>query len=143
MFNLEEAEKMLPQLEGWLRAAIESKKKIAEIETEYAEMVRRLSMSGGQVLDIAHWIRRKQEEESSGESLRDAARQIEETGCVVKDLDIGLIDFPCEVEGREVYLCWKLGESSIGFWHNTDEGFAGRKPIDARFTDPFKRMRPM
>jgi hypothetical protein len=143
MFNLEEAEKLLPQLEGWLRAAIENKKKISEIETEYTEMVRLLSTSGGRVLDIAHWIQRKQEEERSSESLRNAAHQIEESGCLVKDLEIGLIDFPCELDGREVYLCWKLGEPSIEFWHNTEEGFAGRKPIDGRFTDPFKRLRPM
>ena len=143
MFNLEEAEKLLPRLEGWLRAAIESKKKIAEIECEYAEMVRQVSVSGGRVLDIPYWIGRKREEENCGEQLRGAARQIEDCGCLLKDLDTGLIDFPTELEGREVYLCWKLGETSIGFWHNTDEGFAGRKPIDGRLLEDFKRRRPM
>jgi hypothetical protein len=48
----------------------------------------------------------------------------------VKDLDIGLLDFPCQVEGRTVLLCWKLGEQGITHWHDTSEGFAGRKPID-------------
>jgi len=50
----------------------------------------------------------------------------------VKDLDIGLLDFPCEVEGKIVLLCWKMGEKSITHWHGTDEGFASRKQIDER-----------
>jgi hypothetical protein len=57
----------------------------------------------------------------------------EEIGCVVKDLDIGLIDFPALYRGKEVYLCWRLGEPDIDFWHPTDEGFAGRRPIDGEF----------
>ena len=56
--------------------------------------------------------------------------KIQETGCVVKDLDEGLVDFPSLIEGEEVYLCWKLGEEHIDFWHGVDEGFAGRKPLD-------------
>jgi len=54
------------------------------------------------------------------------------TGVQVKDLDIGLLDFPCEVDGQTILLCWKLGEKSITHWHGTNEGFAGRKPIDQR-----------
>jgi len=46
----------------------------------------------------------------------------------VKDLDVGLLDFPCKVDGEIVLLCWKLGETKIGFWHDTNSGFAGRKP---------------
>ena len=56
-------------------------------------------------------------------------------GCVVKDLDIGLIDFPTEFRGEEVYLCWKLGEPRIEFWHGVEEGFRGRKAIDQDFRD--------
>lgn len=134
---------MLPQLETWLRTAIASKQKIAEIEMEFAELVRLVTTTGGRVVNVSHWLHRKQEEESHGESLRDAARQIEEAGVLIKDLDIGLIDFPCEMDGREVYLCWKLGETSIGFWHNTNEGFAARKPLDRRDSDPTDRLRPI
>jgi hypothetical protein len=52
----------------------------------------------------------------------------------VKDLDIGLLDFPCEVEGRTLLLCWKLGEKGIAHWHGTSEGFANRKPIDEKIS---------
>jgi hypothetical protein len=56
-------------------------------------------------------------------------------GVLVKDLDIGLIDFLTHYQGREVCLCWKLGEERIRFWHGTGEGFAGRKPIDGEFLE--------
>ena len=51
-------------------------------------------------------------------------------GTVVKDLETGLVDFPSLRGGEEVYLCWKLGEARIGYWHGIEEGFAGRKPLD-------------
>ena len=63
---------------------------------------------------------------------KDALSEIDSIGVQVKDLDIGLLDFPCEVEGKTVLLCWKMGEVSITHWHGTDEGFAGRKLIDER-----------
>jgi len=59
------------------------------------------------------------------------ASDIEATGCILRDLDLGLIDFPFRARGGStVYLCWKLGEPAIRFWHGTDEGFAGRKSLD-------------
>ena len=64
------------------------------------------------------------------ETLKSALEKIQATGCVVKDLDIGLLDFPAMINDEEVYLCWRLGEERIRFWHRQDEGFAGRKPLD-------------
>ena len=55
---------------------------------------------------------------------------LEKTGCVLKDLELGLVDFYCRFEGRDIFLCWKLGEEKIKAWHETDAGFAGRTPID-------------
>jgi hypothetical protein len=54
---------------------------------------------------------------------------IAEIGCVLKDIDLGLIDFPSILGGREVYLCWKLGEDRVRFWHELDTGFSDRKPL--------------
>ncbi len=56
--------------------------------------------------------------------------RIEAYGCVVKDIDLGLLDFPALREGRPIYLCWKVGESTLRHWHGTDEGFRSRKPLD-------------
>ena len=55
--------------------------------------------------------------------------KVENMGCIVKDLDLGLVDFLAYHEGREVFLCWKLGENEINHWHETDSSFSGRKPI--------------
>ncbi len=56
--------------------------------------------------------------------------EISAAGIVLRDLDRGLIDFPSLRDGREVYLCWELGESTVAFWHDMDAGFGGREPID-------------
>jgi hypothetical protein len=58
--------------------------------------------------------------------------RIESLGCMVKDIDLGLIDFPATRDGEPIYLCWKAGEPAVTQWHGTDEGFAARKPIDGR-----------
>jgi hypothetical protein len=56
--------------------------------------------------------------------------RIEAYGCVVKNIDLGLLDFPALRDGRPIYLCWKAGESALTSWHGTDEGFSQRKPLD-------------
>ena len=56
--------------------------------------------------------------------------QIQETGAQIKDVNIGLLDFPALRDGHEVYLCWKHGEGDIAFWHEIEAGFAGRQPIE-------------
>ena len=62
--------------------------------------------------------------------IRALIRSVAEMGVEVKSLDDGLIDFPAERRGREIYLCWKLGEGDgISWWHEVDTGFAGRRPI--------------
>ena len=141
VFDLKQAEKLLPQLARWLRTALVAKKQITEIEHEYARLVQCIAKSGGRWVDVPHFIRRKRERQEWASRLRCAAQDIEKAGCLLKDLDVGLVDFPCEVEGRVVYLCWQLNEPSIGFWHNTDEGFAGRKPIDAKFLAQSKKRK--
>ncbi len=56
--------------------------------------------------------------------------QIQDTGTLIKDLNTGLLDFPAQKDGREVYLCWQYGEEDIGFWHEVEAGYAGRQPIE-------------
>ena len=140
-FNLERAEKLLPQLEPLLQTGIEARQKLAEIEQEYAQLVKGIFLMGGRAVDVAHFSQRKQEKEEWEGRLRKVLQQIEGYGCLLKDLDIGLVDFPCNVGDREVYLCWKLGEPAIRFWHGTDEGFAWRKPIDEEFLAQIKPPR--
>ncbi len=62
-------------------------------------------------------------------ALRSRLMAFQEREIVLRDLDRGLVDFPSLLDGREVYLCWEEGEDEIGFWHEPDSGFAGRRPI--------------
>jgi len=131
-FTLEEAQTLLPVLESPLRTAIDGKKLIESVDAELQELAHRVFLRGGILVNIVHMARRKAEREKAIQRVKDAIAEIDATGVQVKDLDIGLLDFPCEVDGRTVLLCWKLGEKSITHWHGVTEGFAGRKPIDER-----------
>ena len=73
---------------------------------------------------------------ASAEAMRAALSRILESGCLIKDLDTGLLDFPSRINDEDVYLCWRLGEDRIRFYHRQDEGFAGRKPLDPRDLRP-------
>ena len=133
-FTLEEAQSLLPVLESLLRNALESKQLVETVDGEFQELAHRVFLNGGTHLDILKLARRKAEREKAVQSVKDSLAEIDSTGVQVKDLDIGLLDFPCEVEGRIVLLCWKLGEKGITHWHSVSEGFAGRKPIDERIS---------
>ncbi|MBV9574471.1 MAG: DUF2203 domain-containing protein [Acidobacteriales bacterium] len=131
-FTLEEAQTLLPVLESLLRASIDGKKLIEEVDGEFQELAHRVFLSGGMSVDVVHMARRKAEREKAIHRVKDAMAEIDSTGVQVKDLNVGLLDFPCKVEGRTVLLCWKMGEPAITHWHGISEGFAGRKPIDER-----------
>jgi hypothetical protein len=131
-FTLEEAQSLLPVLESLLRTAINGKKTMEEVEAEMQALNHRIFLNGGTHVDVVATARRKAERAKAEQRAKDALAEIDSIGVQVKDLDIGLLDFPCEVEGRVVLLCWKMGEDSITHWHGTDEGFAGRKLIDER-----------
>jgi len=131
-FTLDEAQSLLPVLESLLRAAMSAKKVIEDGEAEMQALHHRIFLNGGTFLDIVPLARRKAERAKAEQRGKDALAEIDSIGVQVKDLSIGLLDFPCEVEGKIVLLCWKLGEKAITHWHGTEEGFAGRKPIDQR-----------
>jgi hypothetical protein len=131
-FTLDEAQTLLPVLESLLRTAIDSKKLMEEVDGEMQALSQRIFINGGTHVDVVATARRKAHRAKAEQKAKDALAEIDSIGVQVKDLDIGLLDFPCEVEGEVILLCWKMGESSITHWHGMTEGFAGRKPIDER-----------
>jgi hypothetical protein len=131
-FTLQEAQSLLPVLESLLRTAIDGKKLVEAVDNEFQELAHKVFLSGGVFVNIVQVARRKAEREKSVQAVKDAVAEIDATGVQVKDLDIGLLDFPCEVDGRIILLCWKLGEKGITHWHTPSEGFAGRKRIDEK-----------
>lgn len=131
-FTLDEAQSLLPVLESLLRTAISSKTLMEEVEGEMQALNQRIFLNGGTHVDVIPIAQRKAERAKAEQRAKDALAEIDSIGVQVKDLDIGLLDFPCMVDGRIILLCWKLGEKSITHWHGTEEGFAGRKPVDER-----------
>ena len=131
-FTLAEAESLLPVLESLLRSAIEAKALIEEVDGEMQALANRIFVNGGTMVDIVKVARRRAERDKALQRAKDAVAEIDATGVQVKDLDIGLLDFPCIVGEDVILLCWKMGEKGITHWHGLEEGFAGRKPIDER-----------
>lgn len=134
-FTLTQAERLIPRVGEALREAIRLKSEYAQAERSIRASAEHVMLMGGVVVDREEALAARNRRDDAGARLREAFEQIQEIGCLVKDLDIGLIDFPTRYRGREVYLCWKLGETGIAFWHDVEDGFAGRKPIDQDFRD--------
>jgi hypothetical protein len=132
-FTLHQAERLLPDVERAIREAIGLKAEYQQAEIELRSEMQRVSMLGGVDLNRGAFADLRTRREASAERLKEVIEEIHEFGCLVKDLDIGLIDFPTLLHGEEVYLCWKLGETGIAFWHGVEEGFRGRKAIDSEF----------
>ncbi|HEY4777640.1 MAG TPA: DUF2203 domain-containing protein [Candidatus Acidoferrales bacterium] len=131
-FSLTEAERLRTQLEPILIDAMESRRKLGEAEEELNALAERIQRSGGLMVSYEKAARTRLERNRSEEAVSSALEQIQSTGCVVKDLDVGLLDFPARLNNQDVYLCWRLGEDRIRFYHRQDEGFSARKPIDPR-----------
>jgi hypothetical protein len=132
IFSLTEAERLRVQLEPVLLEAMEARRKMGEVDEKISELAERIQRSGGLQVKYEKAAKRRIERNRLEESVRAALERIQSTGCVVKDLDVGLLDFPSRINNEDIYFCWKLGEDRIRFYHRQDEGFAGRKPIDPR-----------
>jgi len=138
-FTLDEAQSLLPVLESLLKTAIEGKNAAERIEQEFKAVSSRVFLSGGTLLDVAQLAARKREKERLVRKVKDTLAEIEAAGVLVKDLEIGLLDFPCEVGDHTILLCWKLGEKTIAHWHGTNEGYRYRKPIDEKIANAGKK----
>src|SRR5271154_6525902 len=119
-FTLDEAQSMLPVVESLLNRATESKQAAEEIDSELSNLSRRIYLSGGMSIDIAKIAARRTEIEKHVQRARETMAEIDEIGVQVKDLDTGLLDFPCTVDGETVLLCWKKGETAIEHWHTME-----------------------
>jgi hypothetical protein len=119
-FTLEEAEALLPQLEKIMATVRDLKgridSKISGWQEQALKKPSETALAKGQVDFLIAEINRQLE-------------AVHNLGCLAKDLDSGLVDFPARVEGKEAYLCWRFGEKKITHWHGLTEGFQGRKPL--------------
>ena len=130
LFSLSEAERARRQVEPLLVDAMEGRRKMADLEESMSAIANRVQIMGGVTIDYDVAARLRADLNSVVSKIKETLDQIQSTGCIVKDLDSGLVDFPSVIHNEEVYLCWRLGEDRIRYYHRQNEGFAGRKPID-------------
>lgn len=134
-FTLAEAEQALPEVEKALRDILFHRAEYQKANQEMEANTKRIRMSGGARVDPGAHLAMRARRDTSAAALKDAADRVEQAGAMIKDLEIGLIDFLSRYQGQAVCLCWKLGEDKIRFWHGLEEGFRGRKPIDDDFIE--------
>ena len=140
LFSLTEAERLRIQLEPILIEAMESQRKLSGYDEQLGTLAERIQRSGGLQVPYERTAKLRIERNRLHDSVESALEKIQATGCVVKDLSVGLLDFPARIDNQDVYLCWKLGEDRIRFYHRQDEGFAGRKPLDPHDLGPGDKL---
>ncbi|WP_213806050.1 DUF2203 family protein [Granulicella sp. dw_53] len=131
-FTLGEAQTLLPVLESLLQRARSSALHAAELELEMQRLSHRIFLSGGMHVDVVAAARRRAERDKATQETQDTIAEIEAIGARVQNLEDGVLDFPCQVEGRAALLCWKMGEVGISHWHGVDESAEQRRPLDGR-----------
>src|SRR5260370_4181039 len=117
LFTLTEAERTRQELEPFLVEAMDSRKKLSGLENELAAVAARIMMMGGVIVPYEKLAAVRMQHNQLAETLKSALNRILETGCLIKDLDVVLLDFPAVLNHQEVYLCWKLREVPIPFSH--------------------------
>jgi hypothetical protein len=132
-FTLDEAQSLLPVLESLLKRAVDGKQAAEEVESGLSELARRIYLSGGMTVDVASVTKQRADMDAHLQRVRESIAEIDSIGVQVKDIEAGLLDFPCRVDDQVVLLCWRIGEPSIEHWHTLESGFQGRQPLDERF----------
>lgn len=120
-YTPQQANRVLPEIKNKVRLLIKLKDHIMLLQDELA---RAASLDSLQI-----YIEKKQELNKAIANLYKGIEELESMGIIIKSLEQGLLDFPSKRFDEEVWLCWKLGEDEVKFWHGKDEGFAGRKPL--------------
>jgi hypothetical protein len=120
-FTLQEANQVLEAIRPWMDEIQEIRGKILEHQPEIWSVMEKSAGNGGNPA-LSRMV-------GSFDRLDELIHAIQGSGALIKDINLGLLDFPAIKDGHEVYLCWKYGEFDIQFWHEVEAGFAGRQPI--------------
>lgn len=128
LYTLDEAEAMLPQIRDEIVGMQEAKREIDTLRVGLQE-VAHSATGNGHVKDENALAEKRRRAEALVEQLNERLARINGWGIELKGIDEGLIDFPSDRDGRVVYLCWRLGEDRIAWWHEIESGFAGRQPL--------------
>jgi hypothetical protein len=127
-FTPEEANAALVALRPVAEQMVEHRRALVEAEARRSELAGQIAGNGGDI-PPSELAEATSEFEQEAVGVARCIHEINQLGAVVKDLDLGLIDFPALRGSEEVLLCWQVGEHEVGYWHGTEEGFGGRKPL--------------
>jgi hypothetical protein len=124
VYSIEQANALMPEVRAvLLQLAVEHHR----LARAHEEMHRRLDGNGDPAaLEVAS--RREAEMAQIGDGIRTLEAHLDSLGVQLRDLEMGLVDFPGERDGRRVWLCWRLSDPQVAHWHGTDEGYATRRP---------------
>jgi hypothetical protein len=127
-FTPDEANALLAELRPRVERLVDHKRRLDEAEEARRALLARIAGDGGDITpsDVAEVTERVEREAGA---IGGIVEEIEGEGVQIKDLDLGLLDFPWRRGEELVLLCWRLGEDEIEYWHGMDEGYAGRKPL--------------
>jgi hypothetical protein len=128
-FTREEANSLLAEVRPLTEQLVEHRAALAAAQSERKQIAAQIAGNGGGV-DVVTAAALDEQIALEHAGVARCVNGIHELGGVVKDPDSGLVDFPARLDGAEVFLCWRLGEDEIAYWHGIDEGFPGRKPLD-------------
>jgi len=126
-FTVDEATALLPRLREIVPELQDKKLALDRLRHELEEATQ--AAAGNGHLQAEELSQKRREAQVLAERLNKLLAEVNELGCELKGLEEGLIDFPTQREGRTVYLCWRLGEEEIAYWHELDTGFGGRQPL--------------
>ncbi len=129
-FTVEQANAMLPLVRAIVKDLADLSREVIDRRERLSHL---LSQRNGQPTDVyrEELVQIEEELEKDGQRLRDYVEELKRLGIEPKNGPEGLVDFPTLVDGREAYLCWKLGEPEVLFWHELEAGFAGRQSLTA------------
>jgi len=132
-FNILEAEGLLPEVQRMVRGLLEYKNEYNEAADALSLIAHRITIMGGMIPPHDSVVLLRNRKNAAARATRSAVDQLRNTGCQLKDLESGRVDFPTLYRGQEGYRCWKIGEEGIGFWHYLDDGDRDRQAIDSEF----------
>lgn len=125
-FSLDEANRAVAQVAPLLLQSQDLQRRAIRTKERVDRLWQRLERGEPVLDDIASL---QQQLDHTTREFTSVLARLEAIGCILRDLEVGLVDFPARVDDTELYLCWRLGEEGIQYWHGADEGYAGRKPI--------------
>jgi hypothetical protein len=120
-FTVAEANALLPRVKAVISGLLEARQRILDAQPDLWPVLEKALGNGGS--------KKAGELLVEFERIESSVHALSQMGCILKDINSGLVDFPTIRNGREVLLCWRYDEPEVGFWHDAEAGFAGRQPL--------------